>query len=186
MSSMPSRSITTAEELLSLDEPGICYELVRGQLRRMSPAGQWHSGVEMVLGELLSHHVRVNKLGRAFPGDAGFLLARKPDTVLSPDVAFVTRERMPPPRSRGYFPGPPDLAVEIRSPGDRRRSLHERALSWLDHGARMVWVIDPIAANATVYRGKDDVREIGEDGDLLGEDVVPGFRVALRELFRTD
>ena len=186
MSSMPVPRITTAEELLLLDEPGICHELVRGQLRRMSPAGHWHSGVEMVLGELLSHHVRVNKLGRAFPGDAGFLLARNPDTVLSPDVAFVTKKRMPPARSRGYFPGPPDLAVEIRSPGDRRRGLHERALSWLRHGARMVWVIDPIAANATVYRSKEDVREIGEDGDLLGEDVVPGFRVSLRDLLADD
>ena len=183
MSSMPSRPITTAEELLSLDEPGVCFELVRGELRRMSPAGHWHGGVEMVLGELLSHHVRVNRLGRAFPGDTGFLLARRPDTVLSPDVAFVTNERMPPIRSSGYFPGPPDLAVEIRSPNDRRRGLHKRALSWLSHGVRMVWVIDPLAANATVYRSKDDVREIGEDGELLGEDVVPGFRVLLRELF---
>jgi hypothetical protein len=55
----------------------------------------------------------------------------------------------------------------------------------------MVWVIDPMAANATVYRSKvyrskDDVRDVGADGDLLGEDVVPGLRVALRELFRAD
>ena len=152
----------------------------------MSPAEHWHGGVEMVLGELLSHHVRVNRLGAAFPGDTGFLLARNPDTVLSPDLAFVTNERLPPVYSRGYFPGPPDLAVEIRSPDDTRRQLHERALSWLCHGARMVWVIDPFATNATIYRSKDDVREIGEGGDLQGEDVVPGFRVALRELFRTD
>jgi len=186
MSSMPVPRITTAEELLSLDEPGICHELVRGQLRRTSPAGHWHGGVEMVLCELLSHHVRVNKLGRAYSGDTGFLMARNPDTVLSPDAAFVTNERMPPPRSRGYFPGPPDLAVEIRSPDDMRRSLHRKALSWLRHGARMVWVIDPMAADATVYRSKDDVRDVGADGDLLGEDVVPGLRVALRELFRAD
>lgn len=152
----------------------------------MSPAEHWHGGVEMVLGELLSHHVRVNRLGAAFPGDTGFLLARNPDTVLSPDLAFVTNERLPPVYSRGYFPGPPDLAVEIRSLDDTRRQLHERALSWLCHGARMVWVIDPFATNATIYRSKDDVREIGEGGDLQGEDVVPGFRVALRELFRTD
>ncbi len=185
MSTMPSPTITTAKELLSLDEPGVCHELVRGELRRMTPAGHWHGDVEILLSEVLSRHVRVNRLGKVYPSDAGFLLTRNPDTVLVPDLAFVQNERLPEACTRGYVPGAPDLAVEVRSPDDSRRQLHRKALSWLRHGARMVWVIDPVATNATVYRSKDDVREIDEGGYLLGGEVVPGFRVRLRRLFPT-
>ncbi|HEU4417445.1 MAG TPA: Uma2 family endonuclease, partial [Planctomycetota bacterium] len=118
--------------------------------------------------------------------ETGFLLARSPDTVLAPDLSFVCTERLPPARTRGYFPGPPDLAVEVRSPDDTRRKVHKKALSWLRHGARMVWVVDPMAESVTVYRGRDDVDELGEEDEAQGGDVVPGFCVRVRDLFASD
>ncbi|HEX5052575.1 MAG TPA: Uma2 family endonuclease, partial [Planctomycetota bacterium] len=63
---MSSPTITTAEQLLSLREPGCRHELVRGELRRMSPAGYWHGGVGMRLAERLARHVRENRLGLVF------------------------------------------------------------------------------------------------------------------------
>jgi Uma2 family endonuclease len=183
MSIMPNPSITTAEDLLSIREPGFRHELVRGELRRMSPAGHWHGGVGMVLAELISRHVREHRLGRAYMAETGFVLSRNPDTVLAPDISFVRQERLPRAFSPGYFPGPPDLAVEITSPNDTYTAVHEKALSWLEHGTRLVWVVDPVAKRATVYRSRDDVRLLGPDDELAGDDVLPGLTVPLRDLF---
>ena len=183
MSSMPNPTVTTAEQLLLLHEPGFRHELVRGELRRMSPAGHWHGEAGATLTELLVRHVREHHLGKVYMAEKGFLLARSPDTVLAPDLSFVCTERLPPARTRGYFPGPPDLAVEVRSPDDTRKKVHKKALSWLRHGARMVWVVDPMAESVTVYRGRDEVCEFRDDDVVEGGDVVPGFRVPVRELF---
>jgi Uma2 family endonuclease len=180
---MSNRMVTTAEELLSLHEPGFRHELVRGELRRMSPAGHWHGGAGGPLTELLLRHAREHHLGKVYMAETGFLLARNPDTVLAPDIAFVCNERLPPTRTRGFFPGPPDLAVEVRSPDDTRQQVHEKSLSWLRHGVRMVWVVDPKAERVTVYRSRDEVYELVADDVLQGGDVVQGFRVPVRELF---
>ncbi|HZN38650.1 MAG TPA: Uma2 family endonuclease [Planctomycetota bacterium] len=173
----------TADELLSLYEPGRPTELVRGELRRMSPAGYWHGAVTSLLTQFLGHYVRESHLGVTFGAETGFILARNPDTVRAPDFAFVRQDRLPSEFSSGYFPGPPDLAVEVTSPTDTYTEVHEKALSWLEHGTRLVWVIDPVGKRATVYRSSDDVRAIEADEDLTGDDVLPGFTVALRELF---
>ncbi|MEO6595598.1 MAG: Uma2 family endonuclease [Planctomycetota bacterium] len=183
---MPTPTLTTADGLLSLREPGCRHELVRGALRRMSPAGHWHGDIGAILGERLTRHVRRRRLGKTYNADTGFLLAQNPDTVLAPDFAFVRTERLPPARSPGYFPGPPDLAVEIRSPRDSRKDAHEKALSWLAHGARGVWVIDPGASSVTVYRSHGEVHERTDHDDLSGDDLVPGFSMPVRELFAPD
>src|SRR5262245_31576443 len=186
MSIMPGPTIITADELLAMYEPGRPTELVRGVLRRMSPAGYWHGAVIGLLTEFLGHHARVRRLGVTFGAETGFLLARNPDTVRAPDVAFVRHERLPREFSTGFFPGPPDLAVEVTSPNDTYAEVHEKALSWLEHGARLVWVIDPVARSATVYRGIDDVHALAPDAELTGDDVLPGFVVPLSDLFPGD
>jgi Uma2 family endonuclease len=182
MSIMPGPTIT-ADELLSMHEPGRPTELVRGELRRSSPAGYWHGAVIGRLAGRLGPYASERNLGETFGAETGFILARNPDTVRAPDVAFVRRDRMPSEFSSGYFPGPPDLAVEIVSPNDTHTEVHEKVLSWLEHGTRLVWVIDPVAKRATVYRGRDDMTVLGVDEELTGGDVLPGFTVALRDLF---
>lgn len=173
----------TAEALLDLREPGFRHELVRGELRRMSPAGYWHGAIVGTVAEIVGAHVREHRLGIAFGAETGFLLARDPDTVRAPDLAFVRSDRLPAAPSRGYFPGPPDLAVEVASPGDTFTEVHEKALCWLEHGAQRVWVVDPVARRVTLYRSHRDVRTLGQDEVLEGEHVLPGFAVPVRELF---
>ena len=179
---MPT-SITTAEELLRLHEPGNRHELVRGELHRMSPAGWWHGAVASRVDRLLGTFVDERSLGVVFGAETGFLLERDPDTVRAPDVAFVAAARVPREVSAGFFPGPPDLAVEVVSPGDSFTSVHEKALSWIEHGTRVVWVVDPNARRVTVYRGRHDVWPLAADDELVGGDVLPGFAIRVRELF---
>ena len=174
----------TAEQLLRMPDDGYRYELVAGVLRKMTPAGWTHAILTIRLGRWLGAHVEENGLGAVLGGDPGFVLARDPDTVRAPDVAFIRKEHVPakPPR-RGFCPGLPDLAVEVVSPNDTLREVDEKARAWLDAGTAMVWVVDPERRNVTVYRSASDIRTLTEDDELSGEDTVAGFRCRVGDIF---
>ena len=115
--------------------------------------------------------------------EPGILLARDPDTVRGPDVAYYSRERIP---EAGYatgFWGAPDLAVEITSPGNRVSEIQEKVTEYLDAGVRLVWVIDPPTRTVTAYAPDGSARILRYVDTLDGGDVVPGFRFRLAELF---
>ncbi len=117
----------------------------------MSPAGGEHGAVIGTLFLLLGNFVRQNGLGVVFGAETGFLIERAPDTVRAPDIAFVSRKRIPPdgiPRS--YVPGAPDLAVEVVSPGDTVREVDDKVADWLNAGSEAVWVVNPRWKTVTV------------------------------------
>jgi Uma2 family endonuclease len=177
---------TTAEELLRMPDDGFRYELVRGELRKMPPAGSEHGTIAMDIGTSLNNHVKANRLGKIYAAETGFLLASDPDTVRAPDVAFVSRERVEEAgRVRGYWPGAPDLAVEVVSPNDTHAQVTEKALAWLEAGCRMVLVADPERRAVTVYRSRSEIRILtAEAGDVIdGDEVVPGWKLPVTELF---
>jgi len=180
---MSNAAITTAEQLLRLSEPGYRHELVRGELRRMSAASPLHGAVGMRLARRLADLVEEHDLGAVFGAETGFVLARDPDTVLAPDVAFVRADRLPAEAVPGFFPGPPDLAVEVLSPSDTAAAAGRKARSWIAHGTRLVWVVDPVARTVAVHRPRAEGRVLGVDDTLTGGHVVRGFRVTVRDLF---
>jgi Uma2 family endonuclease len=125
-----------------------------------------------------------HRLGEVFEGETGFLLAREPDTVRAPDIAFVAAERIATAeRQKGFWVGAPDLAVEVVSPGDTQREIDEKVMAWLDAGARLVWVVNPTWRTVTIYRSRRKIRVLTEDDELSGEDVVPGFRCPVGAVF---
>lgn len=130
-------------------------------------------------GARLWTHADLTRAGAVFVGDTGFTLARNPDTVRGPDIAFIRTERLPQPIPSTFLDFAPDLVVEILSPDDRPGAILAKVGDWLDAGARLVWVVDPERRVARVYRqdGTEDV--ISGDGALLGEDVLPGFSCTL-------
>jgi Uma2 family endonuclease len=161
------------------------HELVRGELRTMTPAGFEHGDVSARLVMNLGHHVEAKELGIVVEGQTGFLLASNPDTVRCPDAGFVSRERLEAHAiTKGFWPGAPDLAAEVVSPNDSFTEVHEKVRAWLDAGTRMVLVLDPDERNVTVYRSRDHARTFGPDDVIDGEDVVPGWRCEVRKLFR--
>lgn len=175
----------TADEVLRLPKDGFRYELVAGELVRRSPAGAQHGFVSAALAELLRRHVRQHRLGAVFGAETGFLLARNPDTVLAADVAFVSRARLLPTGiPRGFLPFAPDLVAEVRSPSDSR-SAQQKANAWLAAGSALCWIVDPDSRRVHVHTS-DGVCVLDADADLGGGDVLPGFRVAVRELFDSD
>ena len=174
----------TAQELLAYSHEPYRQELIEGRLHEMEPPGAEHGRVAMVIGALLYSHVEPEGLGIVFASEVGFQLASDPDTVRAPDVAFIARERVPATGiPRGYWPGPPDLAVEVVSPSDRHSQVAGKALHWLDAGARPVVVVDPPLRTATVYRSRRDVRILTTDEPLDLTDVVPGWSPLVGEFF---
>ena len=176
----------TAEELLTMPDDGFRYELVKGELRKMAPAGNRHGYVAgEVFGELRKH-VKANGLGRTYAAETGFKLASDPDVVRAPDAAFVSRARLDETGLvSGYWPGAPDLAVEVVSPNDRHSDVMDKALDWLEAGCRMVLVADPERRIVTVYRSREDIRVLtAKAGDVVeGADVVPGWTLPVVEIF---
>lgn len=166
-----------------MSDDGMRHELVRGELRTMTPPGAEHGRVAANVGALLGAHVRDTGSGVAY-GEAGFVLARDPDTVRAPDAGFVSRERAERVgRTVKYWPGAPDLAVEVVSPNDTFNEVQEKALEWLAAGTVAVLVIDPDERTATVYSGQNDAHVYGAGDTLELDEAVPGFSVKVAELF---
>ena len=174
----------TAEQLLAMPADAWRYELVDGELRRMAPAGHEHGRVALNLAWRLGQHASTHRLGTVYAAETGFLIRRDPDTVRAPDVAFIASARADAARAlRGYFPGAPDLAVEVVSPSDTFSDVEEKVFEWLDAGSIAVVVVDPRRRQVTVSRGKQDIRVQGA-GDVLDLSfVVAGFSIPVADLF---
>jgi Uma2 family endonuclease len=173
----------TAYELMCLPRGRERHELVRGVLRTMPLAFMDEAGVTSAVNGALGAFVRDRQLG-IFVVGVGFLLAIAPDTVRAPDVAFIRRDRLPEGRlPRGYFQGAPDLAVEVISPNDLYTEVDEKVAEWLEHGTRLVFVVNPRRKVVAVHRPGQPVTFLGIEDTLTADDVVPGWSLAVRDLF---
>jgi Uma2 family endonuclease len=167
-------------DLRAMPTDGRKYELVDGEIR-MSPGGARHGLTTVELACRLLAVAEASRFGYVFASSTGFRLPK--GNVRSPDVSFVARGRFPGEViPEGFSPVPPDLAVEILSPEDRSRFVLEKVGEYLDAGVPLVWVIDPRARNASIYRSLTDVRKLSEADELDGEDVLPGFRCRLADI----
>jgi Uma2 family endonuclease len=175
-------NITTAERLLAAGDIGRC-ELVRGELVMISPAGSEHGWIVTNVTVPLAIFVKQRCLGRVFGAETGFRIGHDPDTVRAPDVAFVTAVRIGAKLTSGFFPGAPDLAVEVLSPDDRAGEVLAKVQDWLDAGCRAVWVVDPRTHTVTVYRSLSEIVVLGTSEILSGGDLLPEFRLPVSEIF---
>ncbi len=171
------------EDLYGMQDDGLKHELQAGVLVSEPLPGFRHGRIVVNLSALLAEHVRARRLG-VVVAETGFILARRPDTVRGPDVAFVTRERIEKLADpTAAFSGPPDLAIEVLSPSNAAASMHAKVADYLAAGTRQVWLVDPARETVTVYRSLLSPAVYRGDDVLDGEDVVPGFRVRVADLF---
>lgn len=143
----------TVEEFMNIDDDDrYRHELIKGELLTMPSPKPLHGRVVANLVILLGLHVKANRLGDVH-AESGYHLEHDPDTVLGPDVSFVSAERVD--RSdEHYYDGPPDLAVKVLSPGDKKGYVERKLAIWLET----------------------------EDDELV-DDTIPGFRVKVSEIF---
>ena len=174
-------NVTTAEQLLATNLQHC--ELIAGELIMMSPAGFDHGRFASRIVTALENHVSRLALGIVTTAEAGFQLARDPDTVRAPDVAFVRAARVPPGGVKGYFQGAPDLAVEVVSPSDRPDEVAAKVQDWLRAGCSMVWVVEPANRTVAVHRRGSEVAIATTVDALTGGDVLPGFSTPVARIF---
>jgi len=180
--------LMTAEEFACLPDPpqGGKMELFEGRVVTMPPASGEHGERSMDIGAMLRAFVRTHGLGRVGP-EIGFTLARNPDIVFGPDVAFLSQERVTLSNwQEGFIEGPPTLAVEVVSPNDRAMEVQTKVETYLRYGTQRVWVVEPKTRTETVHRpgGDSHTFHIGEaltSGDAAFS--VEGFSLPLDELF---
>ena len=180
----PATRPMTADELLAMPRDGFRYELVRGELRKMSPASHFHGEYAASMVISFGAHVKANGLGKAYTAEAGFRLA--PDHVRVPDAAFVRKERVDAMRreyAHVFFPGPPDLAIEVISPSDRYTRVAEKTDEWLAAGTLAVIEVNPRNRTVGIHRPHGDVVTLGEDDVLEVQDIIPGWRMPVSEIF---
>jgi Uma2 family endonuclease len=183
MSTLPKDKLT-AEEFAALPLEGLRSELIEGVIHTMPPTFEDHGEITMRLSVILGRHVMDQRLGRLYAAETGFLLARNPDTVRAPDIAFISQRRLPAERpAPRWVPVIPDLVVEVASSSDRPAEIRQKSAMWLDAGVRLVWVVLPGERVVEVYRAGEAVVRLGETDTLDGADIVPGFSTPVVAIF---
>ena len=185
-------ALITAEGLLTYPQPdNQRTELVRGRLVVREPAGVLHGEYAARIVIAIGSYLRSDRdargaqetRGRVVTCDTGFTLARNPDTVRAPDVAYDSRERWDGPLPQGFGDFAPDIAVEIQSPSDRPGAVLAKVGEWLEAGAQLVWVIEPVRREVAVYSADGSHKRLNETAQIDGGTVLPGFSVSVAELF---
>ncbi len=181
---LAQHTLLTAEDLWKQADDGYQYELVKGVIRRMPPAGFEHGIRTAEIGSLLNVHVKKHKLGYVCGAETGFKISQNPDTVRAPDAAFVRQaaideQGIP----KGYWEGAPDLAVEVISPSDTYTEVAEKVDEWLNAGCAMVWVMNPRRETVEVYQSPEDITVLRGNDILDGGDVIEGFQCQVQDLF---
>lgn len=177
--------LMTADELLTMPDDGLVYELIKGELVKVSPPpGHEYGLVAMNIAGPLYEYAKKHQLGNVYAAETGYLLERDPDTVRAADVSFVRRERIEKAGPiQGYWIGAPDLAVVVVSPTDTVGRIEGEVAEWLESGARTVWVVSPKMHTVTVYRSLTEIVVLTEKDTLEGGDVVPDFQIPIAEIF---
>src|SRR5687767_435978 len=124
MEPMIVKSPATIEDLLEMPKDGQKYELVDGEIV-VTPAGMRHSEVAVKIAVLLSIYLKTRQIGKVYMSDVGILLPN--NNVRSPDVTFVSTEKLPGGKSpESYGELVPDLVVEVLSPNDKMRQVADK------------------------------------------------------------
>ncbi len=162
------------------------YELIDGELIEMSPANYPHARLAGKIYRLLEEYAESRDLGEASV-EGGFYPADDRSTLVGPDVAFISRSRLPDPEAFAFVGYMPDLAVEIVPPSNTVAELRRKASLYLENGSHLVWLVNPMEGRAEICRLDENdelhIEAIDINGALRAGEVLPGFALPLRALF---
>lgn len=184
---------TIASELMTAEEffdwanrpenAGRRWELDNGEVVEMSSPGEQHSMVCWFINTLLTDYIRTRRSGHLLQNDCGLIVRRRPDTVRGPDLMVFLENRILSEAVVGHVERIPILVVEVYSPSDRPGRLGRRINQYLQRGIPLVWVVYPEDLTADIYRPGQEMLSLEESDAIEVEDVLPGFRCKVEDLF---
>lgn len=180
-----AEKLLTVEEFAKLPNDGKRYELVAGVLVDVCRPKPIHGKTQALLTMYITMFVVQNKLGMVTT-EAGYITHRQPDSLRGPDEAFISKSRLGAHDLNDYIPIAPDLAVEIASEFDTAADLDKKVNEYLAAGTRLIWIVYPDSQRVGIYDNDGHFRGIDISGMLDGGAVLPGFQVALRDIFFTE
>lgn len=160
-------------------------ELIEGVIYAMPPTGEEHGNDAGNFFGFIWNYVRAHNLGRVTAAETGYIIHTDEDgknTLLAPDVGFISKARMTLEPARTYVPVAPDLAVEIMSPNDKAADIHLKINKYLQYGTRAVWVAYPDSRSVVVHT-TSGAQTLHENEILDGGDILPGFKLRVGEIF---
>ena len=179
-----AKKLLTADDLLAMPHDGMRRELIRGQLIEMPPGSDDHGFVGNEASWRMNSFIHQHGLGRGRMAETGFWIEVDPDTVLAPDFAYISYERMASrPHPRGYAQVIPDLVMEVFSPNDRQPQVDRKIRLWLDAGVRLVLVVYPAMQEIHAHHDDGAVYVFGIADTLTCEPVLPGFACPVASIF---
>jgi Uma2 family endonuclease len=182
---MIATRLLTADDLEQMGAGGEHFELIDGVPYEVTGVGGLHGGVSAYLLRHVGNHVDDHDLGEVFSSDTQFVITPDRRIVLRPDVAFVRMDRLPDDDLwRGIVPIAPDLAIEVESPGDTEPEVRRKVERYLAGGVPLVWAVWMSRRCVSVFRPGRAEQVLAEDAELDGEDVLPGFRLPVADIFR--
>ena len=181
-----TQRIWTEEELQALPEDGYIHEIVNGELV-MSPKNNFqHGDICIRLSFALESFNRAHKLGVVLDSSTGFWMKNR--NCRAPDISFIPKERLKRlgfrRHTRQFFPGAPDLAVEILSPNNTRAEMDERLADFFASGTQLAWIIHPQEQFVEICHSPVQRKILGSGAVLDGEQLLPGFQYPIADLFQ--
>jgi Uma2 family endonuclease len=180
------RRVWSEAELQALPEDGYIHEVVDGELVMSPKNNPYHGKICAELLTALVTFAKGRKLGGVWDSSTGFWMYNR--NCRAPDISFITRERLQAlgfkAHARNFFPGAPDLAVEILSPNNTRAEIDARLKDFFGSGTQIAWIINPDAECVEVCHAPDRRKLLGAGADLDGEHLLPGFRYPIADLFK--
>lgn len=179
----------TTEDLLAMEDGVMDRWLIRGELREkpMTVRNRFHGRVTILIGHLLEDWLETQPepRGQILGGEAGVILRRKPATTVGIDVCYVSAEVLAKQTDDStLIDGIPTLVVEVLSPSDTQKEITEKVKAYQEAGVPVIWVVSPIERTVLVYSPDGPQRLLLESQEITAEPHLPGFRVAVSQLFK--
>ncbi len=178
----------SSSTVVPVDDSDVLYEVVDGKRVELPPMGARECHLATDLAGFLWSFARSIRLGRV-ESELLFLLNAELDLQRRPDVAFVSYARWPrerPVPGTAAWEVVPNLAVEVVSPTNTAIEVLAKVREYFQTGVQRVWVVYPHEEQVYVYSSPTSIRVIERSGELDGQEVLPGFRLPLSELFEQE
>lgn len=176
-----TRRMTVEEFELFVDLPENAdrlFEYIGGEPIEV-PSNPFVSEIASRINYWITHYLMQNDIGHITGEAGGYMVAGE---RYAPDVAYISKAQQPELPQRGYNPIPPDLAVEVLSPSNEPDDMQIKINNYLLAGT-VVWLVNPAKKHVTVFSPGRPAQRINVQGTLDGGDILPGFALAVKDIF---